>query len=175
MGYACMLFFAFLVAVGVVAYIVGSFLPDRHTVARSQVIPQPPENIWAVLTDHAQAPSWNPMVLSAEKQPDNNGNQVWLETYKGNQKMTLETKEFDPPRRLVRMITDIGLPFSGRWIYDIAQLKEGGSKVTITEHGEIKNAFARLYFRFAMSPTATIDKYLEALATKFGTPVNITS
>jgi uncharacterized protein YndB with AHSA1/START domain len=175
MGYLCGLFFAFIVVVLVLAFVVGNFLPDRHTVARSQVIPQPPENIWAVISDHAQAPSWNPMVLSAEKQPDNDGNPVWLETYKNNQKMTLETKEFDPPRRLVRMITDVGLPFSGRWVYDIAQLKEGGSKVTITEHGEVKNPFFRLYARLIMSPTATIDKYLEALATKFGAPVNITS
>jgi hypothetical protein len=49
---------------------------------------------------------------------------------------------------------------------------DGGSRVTLTEHGSINNPFVRLMAKLCMDPHTYIDKNLKALAGNFGeTPV----
>ncbi len=63
-------------------------------------------------------------------------------------------------------IADIGLPFGGTW--DISISPEGtGSRITITENGEIYNPVFRVMSKL-MNQTATIDSYLTGLAGKLG-------
>jgi hypothetical protein len=67
----------------------------------------------------------------------------------------------------VTHITDKALPFGGSWDY---RLEPAGNdtRVTITENGEVYNPVFRFVSRFLMGHTATIDKYLTALAGKTG-------
>jgi len=67
----------------------------------------------------------------------------------------------------VSRITDKGLPFGGSWDYRIERDGEG-SKVTVTENGEVYNPIFRFVSRYVMGHTATLDKYLAALAAKTG-------
>jgi hypothetical protein len=67
----------------------------------------------------------------------------------------------------VTVIADKGIPFGGSWDYRI--IPEGaGSRITITENGEVYNPIFRFVSRYVIGHTATLDKYLSALATKVG-------
>jgi hypothetical protein len=157
------------VLAGVFALIllVGSFLPRAHCVARALPTRQSPAALWQAISNIAGVPDWHPEVLRVERLPDRNGREVWRETYKGNYPLQLETVEATPPRRLVRSIADEKGPFHGRWEFEIAPTGDG-SRLTITEHGEIPNPFFRFMARLFMNPAVYLEMYLKALAAKFG-------
>ena len=74
-----------------------------------------------------------------------------------------EILEKQPERRLVTRIADRNLPYSGLWIITLMP-EGGGTRVTITERGEVYNPFFRFVSRFVIGHTATIDQYLTDLA-----------
>ena len=84
--------------------------------------------------------------------------------------MPLEVLESDPPRKMVTRIADPNLPFGGTWTYQIEETSKG-SRITITENGEIYNPIFRTVARFFMGYHATMDGYLKALGEKFGETV----
>jgi len=67
----------------------------------------------------------------------------------------------------VAHIADKGLPFGGSWDYRIEPVG-AGSRITITENGEVYNPIFRFVSKYFMGHTATIDKYLTALAKRTG-------
>jgi len=155
--------------IGLVA-LLGSLLPRVHVVARSVQLGQPPETVWQVVTDFATVPSWHPGVRRVERLPDRDGREVWRETYKGGPPLQLETVEAGPPYRLVRSIADANLPFRGQWEFEIAPAPLG-SRITITERGEVPNPLFRFLARVVLNPAAHLEAYLRALARKFDEPV----
>ncbi|HLJ92018.1 MAG TPA: SRPBCC family protein [Gemmataceae bacterium] len=156
-----------LVGVAVLLVVIGLLLPRSHVASRSLTIAAPSEKIWQVITDFQNVPTWHPEVLRVERLPDQHGREIWRETYKGGFLMKLAITERLPPRRLVRTIADEKSPFTGCWEFEIITLDEG-SRVAITEKGEIANPLIRLMFRFFMNPAQFLEKYLRALAAKFG-------
>jgi hypothetical protein len=80
--------------------------------------------------------------------------------------MTFIAARSEPPRLLVARIADPDLPFGGTWTYDIAPAG-GGSRVTITEDGEIYNPLFRFVARFILGYEGTIASYLAALEKRF--------
>jgi hypothetical protein len=144
----------------------GLFFKKAHVVGRSLALQQTPETIWQTISDFPNQPNWCGLVTKAERQPDQNGQEVWRETYTGNYPILLRTTEAVPPTRLVRTIADEKGPFRGRWEFDIAP-KDQGCTVTITEHGEIPNPFFRFMARMFMDPAMYLELYLKALAKKF--------
>jgi uncharacterized protein YndB with AHSA1/START domain len=157
---------AVIVVVGAVVYIAGLVIPQNHTASRSAVVSQPPERVWAVITDVPVFPSWRKDVAVVEQLPSRDGKRMWKEVMKNRDALTFEAETEEPPRHLVVRITDKGLPFGGSWDYVI--VPEGtGSRITITENGEIYNPVFRVVSR-VMGYTGTIDGYLEALAAKLG-------
>jgi hypothetical protein len=60
---------------GLIAMIglVGSFLPRGHVASRRARYRQPPETVFAILTDFAAFPSWRPSVKSVEILPARQG------------------------------------------------------------------------------------------------------
>jgi len=148
----------------------GMSLPKGHQVARSLALKQIPATIWQTITDFSDVPAWNASVAKMEKLPDQNGHEVWKETYKNGYGLTLETTEQTPPTRLVRTIADVGGPFTGRWEFVLTPI-EGGCRITITEFGEVPNPYFRVMAKLMMKPEQHVEEYLAALATKFGEPV----
>jgi len=168
-----------LIVVGVIAgmialmAIIGSLMPKGHTASRSTVINKPPEVLWQTMTDCAAFPQWRTDVKSVEVLPDRDGHRVWREDGK-NGKMTLEAIETSPPSRLVLRIADPDLPFGGTWTYEL-QASGSGSRLTITEDGEVYNPIFRFMGRVFFSPTASIETYLKALGKKYGEDVQLSS
>lgn len=156
-----------LISVLIAVPLVGLVLPRGHVVARTITLSQPPGAVWQAITDFSAAPSWRPNVVRIEQLPSQQGFAVWREHYQDADALTLATVESVAPARLVREIADPKLPFGGRWVYEIAPA-EGGSRVTITEHGDVPNPVFRIVSRLFLDQHATIDHYLIDLGKKFG-------
>ncbi|HYN81411.1 MAG TPA: SRPBCC family protein [Gemmatimonadaceae bacterium] len=147
-------------------FIAGSMMPQNHTASRTAQLSQPPESVWTVITNIDSFPSWRNDVAVAEQLPSRDGKVVWRETSRSRNALTYEAETAEPPRHLVTRITDKGLPFGGSWDYMIVP-DGSGSRITITEHGEIYNPIFRVVSR-AMGHTSTIDAYLKSLAGRLG-------
>lgn len=156
-----------LALVGIVAYVVGSFLPENHVASKTLTLKQSPETVWQVVTDFANQPKWNSEMKSVEQLPDRNGHTVWQEEMSG-MKIPLETLETEAPKKLVRRIASDDLGFGGDWQYVITPTPEGGSQLTITEFGKVPSPLFRFMSKYIFGHTATMEAYMKALAGKFG-------
>jgi uncharacterized protein YndB with AHSA1/START domain len=155
-----------LLAIVLLIVVIGALLPKGHVAARRARFAQPPERIFAIITDFAQTPSWRTDLTRVELLPSQDGHTVFRE-HAGRDAVTYRVETIDPPRQLIVRIADTNLPFGGAWTYDLVPV-DGGTQLTITERGEVYNPVFRFVSRFIMSQTATIERYLRALGTKVG-------
>ena len=79
----------------------------------------------------------------------------------------MEVQESEPPTRFVTRIADPDQPFGGTWTFEIVP-SGAGSRVTITERGEVYNPIFRVMSRFVFGYTGTMQSYLAALTARFG-------
>jgi Polyketide cyclase / dehydrase and lipid transport len=159
---------AFLVLASMIILItlIGWLLPKEHLATRVGHYHQPPEVIWAAITDLDAMPSWREGLTRVERLPDRNWLPAHLEITSDG-KIPFETIEMTAPQRLVTRIADPKLPFGGTWTFEIAPAPDGAN-LRITERGYVSNPFFRFMSRFVFSQTATIEVYLKSLAKKFG-------
>ena len=162
-------FAALLVAVVLIVSVIGYTLPRSHVASASARFAAPPDSLWTSLTDVPAFPKWRPGVARVELLPDENGQRGWREFGK-HDAVTYRVVESVAPRRLVARIADQNLPFGGSWTYDLAP-DGSGSRLTITEHGEVYNPIFRFVSRFIVGHTSTMEAVLRALATKHGETV----
>lgn len=152
-----------------VVALVGSRLPVRHTASRSIVVHQPPQQVYDVIRDFASAPRWRSDLKSVEVENLPNGKIHFREN--GSQgTVNYELVEDIPAQRMVTKILDTDLGYSGRWTY-VFTPEAGGTRVTITEDGEVSNVIFRFMSRYVFGHTATMDSYLTSLGKKFGEDV----
>ena len=162
-------FAALLVALVLIVSVIGYTLPRSHVASASARFAAPPDSLWTSLTDVPAFPKWRPGVARVELLPDENGQRGWREFGK-HDAVTYRVVESVAPRRLVARIADQNLPFGGSWTYDLAP-DGSGSRLTITEHGEVYNPIFRFVSRFIVGHTSTTEAVLRALATKHGETV----
>ncbi len=170
--YFFLLIFALLAGLVIVVGVVGSMLPEQHTVVRSHKFAQPPEQVYQVIANFPSVPSWNAKVKQVEQMPLHEGREVWRETYQDGRVLDLEILEAQAPFKLVRGVLNNKM-FRGRWVYEIKPELNKASKLTITEYGEVPNPFFRFYARNFMEPAKNLEDFLGALAGRFKEPVNI--
>lgn len=162
-----------LVVAGIVVALLGARLPVAHVATRTIVLPVPPDSVFATITDFAGATAWRRDLKSVEVTPPVEGKRTRFTEVSGSGSMTLEVEMLQPPNRLVTRIAGEGMPFGGAWAY--AVVPEGaGSRVTVTEHGEVYNPVFRFVSRYVMGHASTIEAYLKALGARYGTEVTPT-
>jgi hypothetical protein len=154
-----------IVAVIAIIVIVGSTLPVKHTVARQAAFHATPTQLFDLIRNVSDYPTWQKDVTKVEILPDSNGKPRIRET-NGGQAITYELDEIVPNQRIVSRIADSNLPFGGRWTYELDQ-KGDATMLRITENGEVYNVIYRFVSAYLMGHAATIDKYLEAVSTRF--------
>jgi hypothetical protein len=71
----------------------------------------------------------------------------------------------EPARRLISRVADKSLPYSGSWTYDLESVPEG-TRVTITENGEVPNPIFRFLSKYVFGHTKTMETYLSDLQQK---------
>jgi hypothetical protein len=154
--------------VGLVALLatVGAFVPRRHVATCAVRLRAKPQEAWDVVSDFAAWPSWAPDVRAMDRLPDRDGRAAWRMSSRQGAIAT-EVLVWTPPERIVTRICDDSLPFGGSWSWEIEATPEG-SRVAITEDGEIKNLVFRAMARFLFGYHATQDKFLRALAARLG-------
>lgn len=150
----------------VVVIIGGALLPRQHKVSRSKLLRTPPAQIYALIADFAAGPSWRPDVKRVEILKSKDA-RLHFREYSAHGAVTYEVVTNQPNERLVTRIVDKDLGYSGSWDYRLSSA-EGGTRLTITENGDVSNLFFRFLSRFVFGHTSTIDKYLEAVAARFG-------
>ena len=159
-----------LVVVGIIVVVIaivmaiGYSLPVAHTAQRSMTVRAAPAEVWSTITDVTAYPTWRTDLTAVEQLPPVNGLPAWREIQQGD-RITYNVTRSTAPVSMVSRIADKGLPFGGEWEYELAA--EGtGTRLTITERGEVYNPVFRFVSRFVMGHTATIDGYLAALRRK---------
>jgi uncharacterized protein YndB with AHSA1/START domain len=145
---------------------IGYSLPVRHVAARAITLRQRPADVYALIADFKNEPAWRSDLQQVEILPDRDGRLRFREKSKQGV-VTMEVVESNPPKRLVTRIDDKTLPFGGTWTFDISPVSDG-SKLNITEHGEVYNPVFRFVSRFIFGYTGTMDTYLKSVARKFG-------
>lgn len=152
---------AVVIALAAGVWIVGTLLPVAHTATAERVVAGSPDEVWRVMTDVDRLAGWRPGLDSVRRLPERNGLPVWRE-HASTGSMTLEVVESDPPRRMVARIADEGLPFGGTWTYELTPV-DGGTRVIITEDGEVYDPFFRFMARFVFGHEGTMRAYLDGL------------
>ena len=147
-----------------VAALIGWRLPSSHRASREVMMAATPESIWAAITDVEAFPSWRTDVKTVRRLPDREGRRAWVEDG-GSGTITFVVERSDAPRLLVTRIADPDLPFGGTWTYEITPAPQG-SRLRITEDGEIYNPLFRFMARFIFGYEATMASYFAALETK---------
>ena len=145
--------------------VIGLLLPKSHVAARSLLLHRPPEEVFQLISDVRAAPAWRPDVQSVELLEPVNGHICFREKGRSGA-ITMEIVESNSPSRMVTRIADPGLPFGGIWIFDIAPTADG-SRLNITERGEIYNPIFRFVSRFILGYNRTLDTYLQNAGRKF--------
>jgi uncharacterized protein YndB with AHSA1/START domain len=130
-----------LVAVIGVVTLVGYLLPVHHEVSRSAEFNRPPEAVYALIADLKNYSAW---------WPENQTN--------------VEVVEAVPPAKFVTKIVG-ETDFGGTWTMEIVPTS-GGSRLTITERGEIYNPIFRTLARFVFGYTSTMESCLAAARKK---------
>ena len=150
---------------GVMA-LIGSRLPRTHSASRSIFLHQTPQQVYAVARDFASAPTWRADVKRIDVETRPNG-RVHFREQGGNGTVNYELAEDVPAARMVTRILDTDLGYSGKWTY-VFTAENGGTRLTITEDGEVSNVIFRFMSRYIFGSTATLDSYLTSLAKHFG-------
>ena len=158
-----------LVLLVLIACVIGYTLPKAHVASASVRLAAPPDSIWTSLTDVAAFPTWRPGLSRVEVLPDANGQRGWREFAK-HDAVSYGVVESSPPGGLVTRIADPNLPYGGTWTYDLIP-DESGTRLTITENGEVYNPIFRFVSRFIMGHTSMMEAVLRALGTKHGETV----
>lgn len=156
---------ALLVIIGLVL-VIGAMLPQQHRATREITLSRPPREIYSVARDFGSAPSWRPNLLQVEWPDAVNGFVRFREVSKDGS-VTYEVVEDVPGEKLITRIVDRDLGYSGSWTYEFSPA-ENGTRVRITEDGEVSNILFRFLSRFVFGHTSTLDGYLLALGAKFG-------
>jgi hypothetical protein len=138
---------------------IGYLLPQGHVATRDALLDARAADIFAAIADPARYPEWRSDISRVEVLQA--APLRWREQAGGDW-VTYEVTAVRPPAHMVVRIADPDLPFGGTWTYELKQ-EESGTRVTITERGEVYNPIFRFMSRFVFSHTATLERYLAAL------------
>ncbi len=157
-----------LIAVVAIVGMVGRSLPVAHLASRGERFDAPLDAVWKVVTEVGAYASWRSDITGVELLPPVDGRPAWREI-SGGDHVEYVAEELVEPTVFVTRITTKGLPYGGRWRYELTP-DAGGTRVTITEEGEVYNPIFRFMMKYVLGETATIEKVLTALGKRLARP-----
>lgn len=143
----------------------GSQLPRWHQVSRSVSLRAPRTEVYRVIADFGGSPRWRRGVKRIEYLEPADGH-VRFREYGKHGAVTYEVTQIVPPQLLVTRIADTDLGYGGSWIYSLA-VEGSGTRLTITEYGQVSNVMFRFLSRFVFGHGAAIETYLADLSAHF--------
>lgn len=146
----------------VLAVIVGGLVTSRRYVAsRAVTVRATPETIWNLVRDVGAYAEWRPEIESALVDGEE-----WQEFMTGRA-LRFGVVASEAPRRFVARMLDDDVSSTREWTWDLAP-GDRGTRVTLTERGEIGNPIARFVAAQMSGHSRSIDAVLGALAIKVG-------
>ena len=149
--------------------VIGALLPKSHVASRQIVLHRSPDEVYQAVRDFAAAPNWRPDLERVEMIATTD-NHIRFREYGEHGPITYDLVEDRPGEKIVTRIADVDLGYSGAWTYTFTK-EAAGTRVQITEAGEVSNILFRFVSRFIFGHTSTMEKYLTALGKKFGEEV----
>lgn len=150
-----------LVVLVVLVAVVGWFLPRGHHASVTGTIGAPPSQVFDLLVDVTRYPEWRHGVKTIELLPDD-GEGTRFREDGPNGAIVFRIEHAEGPNALRVRIDDRTQPFGGTWTYVLTPIV-GGTRLTITEDGEVYNAIFRFLSRFVFSQTATMEQFVADL------------
>ena len=147
------------IVVAVIA-VVGWLLPVSHEASRSAEFSRPPEAVYVLVADVRNYPIWWKDISQVDMLVEEPGRTTFRE-HMSTGPVVITVTEAAPPSRFVTKIDDPDQPFGGTWTFEITPTAEG-SRLTITERGEVYNPIFRFLSRFVFGYTSTMESFLAA-------------
>ena len=150
------------VIAGIIAIVMiaGAALPKNHSVSRAATFKRDRRSVYEVVRNVSAAPQWREGVQKIEVLDDKH-----FREHSKTGVVTYEIVEDKPPQTFITRIADKNLGYSGSWTHQFDETPEG-TRLTITENGEVSNVLFRFMSRFVFGHTASIDAYLKSLERK---------
>lgn len=150
--------------VGMCAY--GSTIPEGHTVSGSEVIKADIDDVFAMQSNVQEYPKWHDLVAEIKDYKENeDGTASWTEIWKDGNEFGMKRTAYVRNKIIRVEIEDRAEVFNGSWTFDFEEV-EGGTKVTITENGNIPNNFIRGMYHLATEPDQTLKEHLKRMKTE---------
>jgi uncharacterized protein YndB with AHSA1/START domain len=150
-----------LVLIVAAVYTIGWLLPVGHVASRSVNLRSAPQSTYDVITDVEHYPRWWPEISSVEMLGTEQG-RVRFRQHTSTGPIVMEIVETIPSERLVTRIADPDQPFGGTWTFELTPQGDG-TRLTITERGEVYDPLFRFMSRFVFGHTGTMESCLAAL------------
>lgn len=152
--------------VPVVVVAAGRRLPPAHVVRREIWLKASPTTIFAKLEDVASYPRWRRHVARVQvvrREP-----RVQFRERGRHGMLELEVAEARAPERFVlRVVPGSRAIFTGTWTFELAE-EDDGTRVTLTEDGEVASPVARLFARYVIGDASNVERTLADLKASFG-------
>ncbi|HHJ39441.1 MAG TPA: SRPBCC family protein [Methylothermaceae bacterium] len=161
---ALVLILAGLVGLGLM---IGKRLPKTHVAASRIRLKAKPEEVWKILLNFENYPSWRMGLERVEIVQDQEGLPTWIEVCSEASKIPFRVVEAVSPKYLVTELAKDDIPLSGRWTYQLKEI-DGGTELTIITNDRIFHPLLRFFLRFFVPLHAAMDVYLMELALKLG-------
>ena len=145
-----------LLAVGLV-FLIGWRLPESHEATVEREYAAAPERVYQEIATPTEYPRWRSGVQKVEMLPEVDRMQRFKEYALGDE-VTYLVEENVPGRRFVTTIDEEDLPYGGSWVYEMTPSPRG-TKLRITEEGEVYNPFFRFVSRFVIGHTRSLEKF----------------
>ncbi|WP_438481563.1 SRPBCC family protein [Oleiharenicola lentus] len=148
---------------GIALYFVGMALPERHTQIASITMHAKRSAVWSVITDYEKMPEWWPDVKAVrfEKRPDG---EIWTwEQGSDGEEIAFRTIAEKAPEKLVREIAGDNLPFGGAWTFELSDVTDGYTRLTITEDGFVKPPVFRAIAKYFIGHDKTMKSFINSL------------
>lgn len=164
-----LLIIALIVTLLVMATLIGTRLPKTHVAASRMEIAAPLEQVWEVVMDFKNYPTWRLGLNRVETGPELDGKPTWFEYCTPTIKVQLQLALAEPRTRIVTQLVGEKLPIFGAWDYRF-QSQQGSTLITITEWDKIYSPLFRFFSQFIVPHHAAMDVFLIALARHFESP-----
>jgi hypothetical protein len=145
-----------------IAAVVGAALPKGHRASRMVTLRATPHAVFAVITNFARGAEWRRDIQRVEIL---SGDGVGMEFRESgsNGSVRYRVEVLEPDAKVVTRIADTTLAFGGSWTFDLSPTTSDGTRLTITEDGEVYNPLFRVMSKVFFPPSATIDRYFADL------------
>lgn len=149
---------------GAVVYENGAHLPQDHSVSVSGVVPAPPEQVFALITDVRKGPEWRPEVKSVTVLDQVQGQDHWVEHLNHGKYMTFLATQTQAPTRREVTLDQPEAPYGGKWLYELSPGPSPASTtLRITETGYIRPPLYRFIMAHIIGPRHNLDAYMKDL------------